>query len=57
MILERLRQSFGFEFESNMDSNESGRFLLALLNLKQYISTKINALRYDTRIPNETSNY
>jgi hypothetical protein len=25
------------------DSNESSYFLLALLNLKQYISTKINA--------------
>jgi hypothetical protein len=34
MILERLRQSFGFEIESITDSNESGRFLLALLNLK-----------------------
>jgi hypothetical protein len=43
MILERLRQSFGFEIESNMDSNESGRFLLALINVNQYISTKINA--------------
>jgi hypothetical protein len=42
MILKRLRQSFGFEIKSNTDSNESGRFLLALLNLKQYISTKIN---------------
>jgi hypothetical protein len=42
-ILERLRQSFGFEIESNMDLNESGHFLLALLNLKQYIITKINA--------------
>jgi hypothetical protein len=30
MILERLQQSFGFEIESNTDSNESGRFLLAL---------------------------
>jgi hypothetical protein len=43
MILERHRRSFGLEIESNMDSNESGRFLLALLNLKQYIITKINA--------------
>jgi hypothetical protein len=43
MILERLRRSFGFEIESNMDSNENGRFLLALLNLKQYIITKISA--------------
>jgi hypothetical protein len=34
MILERLERSFGFEIESNMDSNEIGRFLLALLNLK-----------------------
>jgi hypothetical protein len=33
MILKRLRRSFGFEIESNMDSNESGCFLLALLNL------------------------
>jgi hypothetical protein len=30
MIFERLRRSFGFEFESNTDLNESGRFLLAL---------------------------
>jgi hypothetical protein len=30
MILERLRQSFGFEIESNTGSNESGCFLLAL---------------------------
>jgi hypothetical protein len=43
MILERLRRSFGFEIESNMDSNERVRLLLALLNLKQYIITKINA--------------
>jgi hypothetical protein len=43
MILERLRRKFDFEFESNTDSNESERFLLALLNLNQYISTKINA--------------
>jgi hypothetical protein len=43
MILERLRWSFSFEIESNMDSNESGRFLLAILNLKQYIITKISA--------------
>jgi hypothetical protein len=42
-ILERLRWRFGFENESNMDSNESGCFLLALPNLKQYNSTKINA--------------
>jgi hypothetical protein len=34
MILERPRRSFDFEIESNMGSNESGRFLLALLNLK-----------------------
>jgi hypothetical protein len=43
MILERLRRSFGFEIESNMDSNENRRFLLALLNVKQYIITKISA--------------
>jgi hypothetical protein len=30
VILERLRRSFGFEIESNTDSNESGHFLLAL---------------------------
>jgi hypothetical protein len=30
MILERLRRSFGFEIESNTDSNESWHFLLAL---------------------------
>jgi hypothetical protein len=41
VILERLRWRFGFEFESNMDSNESGHFVLALL--KQYIITKISA--------------
>jgi hypothetical protein len=40
--LKRLRRSFDFKFESNTDSNESGRFLLALLNVKQYIITKIN---------------
>jgi hypothetical protein len=43
MILKRLRWTFGFEIESNTDWNESGRFLLVLLNLKQYIITKINA--------------
>jgi hypothetical protein len=43
MIFERHRWSFSFENESNMDSNERERFLLALLNLKQYIITKINA--------------
>jgi hypothetical protein len=42
-ILKRLRRCFGFEIESNMDSNESGRFLLTLLNLKHYTSTKINS--------------
>jgi hypothetical protein len=47
IILERLRWSFGFKFESNMDLNESGHFLLALLNLKQYIITKINAWRHE----------
>jgi hypothetical protein len=47
MILERLRRSFGFELESNSNSNESGRFLLALLNLKQYIIIKINAWRHE----------
>jgi hypothetical protein len=41
MILEMLRWSFGFEIESITDSNESRRFLLALLNLKQYISIKL----------------
>jgi hypothetical protein len=30
MILERIRQSFGFEIKYNADSNESGCFLLAL---------------------------
>jgi hypothetical protein len=30
MILEMLRQSFGFAVESNKDLNESGRFLYAL---------------------------
>jgi hypothetical protein len=34
MILKRLRRSFGFELEPNSDSNESGHFLLTLLNLK-----------------------
>jgi hypothetical protein len=47
MILERFRRRFSFEFESNMDSNESRRFLLALLNLKQYISTKINTWQHE----------
>jgi hypothetical protein len=42
MILEKPRRSVGFEIESNMDSNKSRRFLLTLLNLKQYIITKIN---------------
>jgi hypothetical protein len=32
IILERLRRSFGFEIESNTDSNGSGHFLLALPN-------------------------
>jgi hypothetical protein len=43
MILEWPRLTFGFEIESNTGSNESGRFLLAILNLEQYISTKITA--------------
>ncbi len=30
MIFERLRRSFGFKLESNMDLNESGHFPLAL---------------------------
>jgi hypothetical protein len=47
MILERLRRSFGFEIESNTDSNVNGCFLLALINLKQYIITKINAWRHE----------
>jgi hypothetical protein len=47
MILERLQRRFGFEFESNTNSNESGCFLLALLNLKQFIITKINAWRHE----------
>jgi hypothetical protein len=47
MILERLQRRFGFEFESNTDLNESGRFLLALLNLKHYTSTKINSRRHE----------
>jgi hypothetical protein len=47
MILERLRQSFSFEIESITDSNESRCFLLALLNVKQYICTKINAGRHE----------
>jgi hypothetical protein len=42
MILKRRRWNFGFEIESNMDLNESGHCLLALLNLKQYNSTTIN---------------
>jgi hypothetical protein len=40
---ERPRWSFGFEIESNMDLSERGCFLLALLNLEQYIITKTNA--------------
>jgi hypothetical protein len=47
MILERLRRSFGLEIESNTDSNENRHFLIALLNLKQYINTKINAWRHE----------
>jgi hypothetical protein len=47
MILERLRQRFGFEIESNTDSNKSRCFLLTLLNLNQYIITKINAWRHE----------
>jgi hypothetical protein len=47
MISKRFRRSFGFEIESNMDSNERGRFLLALLNLKQYNITKIDAWRHE----------
>jgi hypothetical protein len=47
MILKRLQRSFGFEIESNTNLNESGRFLLTLLNLKQYIFTKINAWRHE----------
>jgi hypothetical protein len=47
MILERLRRRFGFEFESNTDLNKSGRFLLELLNPKQYIITKINAWQHE----------
>jgi hypothetical protein len=47
MILERLRWRFGFQLESNLDSNESGCFLLALLNLKQYSNTKLNAWRHE----------
>jgi hypothetical protein len=43
IIFERLRWSFDFEFVSNSDFIESEHFLLALINLKQYISTKINA--------------
>jgi hypothetical protein len=42
MIFERLQRRFGFEFESNLDFNESEHFLLALINVKQYISIKIN---------------
>jgi hypothetical protein len=37
---------FGFEFESNLDFDESERFLLALINLKQFISTKVNAWQH-----------
>jgi hypothetical protein len=47
MIFKRRRQSFGFELESNLDSNESGRFLLVFIDLKQYISTQINAGRHE----------
>jgi hypothetical protein len=47
MILKRLRQRFGFEFEPNSDFDESERFLLTLINLKQYISTKIIAWRHE----------
>jgi hypothetical protein len=47
MIFERIRYSFGFELESNSDFDESERFLLTLVNLKQYICTKINAWRHE----------
>jgi hypothetical protein len=43
MIFERFQWSLGFEYESNSDLKESGHFLLAHINLKQYTSTKINA--------------
>jgi hypothetical protein len=33
---------FWFRIKSNTDLNESGCFLLTLLNLKQYIITKLN---------------
>jgi hypothetical protein len=47
MIFERLRQRFGFKLESNLDFDESERFLLELINLKQYINTKINVWRHE----------
>jgi hypothetical protein len=42
MIFEKLGWRFGLEFESNSDFDESEYFLLTLINLKQYISIKIN---------------
>jgi hypothetical protein len=47
MIFERLRRRFGFKFECNSNFNESEHFLLALINLKQYISTTINVWRHE----------
>jgi hypothetical protein len=44
---ERLQRWFDFEFESNLDFDESERFLLALINLKQYITAKINTWRHE----------
>jgi hypothetical protein len=43
MIFKRLRLRFHFEFESNLDFDEREHFLLALINLNQYINTKVNA--------------
>jgi hypothetical protein len=42
MIFEKLGWRFGLEFEPNSDFDESEYFLLTLINLKQYISIKIN---------------
>jgi hypothetical protein len=47
MIFERLLWRFGFEFESNVDVDESECFLLTLINLKQYINTKLNVGRHE----------
>jgi hypothetical protein len=49
MIFEKLPWRFGYEFESNLDFDESECFLLAPIILMQYISTKINVWRHECK--------